>query len=363
MSAALQVQQPRRRRRRVFVGVDTHQLTHHAAVVDQAGRVLADQQFEVSTDGYQALTGWAAEYGQVITVGVEQTGSYGAALARHLTATGITVIEVNTFDIGARILRGKTDQLDAVAAARAVASGRAKTVVKDTTGEVEALRCLKIAHDTAVRARTVAINQMRDLWTTAPAPIRETLGGKPGTAAFRQHCLALPLTGTGPDHAVAVALRCLTGRINALNTEIKDLTAAMTPIVEHLAPHLLALRQVGIQIAAQIIVTAGQNLHRLHSEAAFARLCGIAPIPASSGKTSRHRLHRGGDRQANRALYLIAVGRLKNHPETRAYRDRRQAEGRTTNDIIRCLKRYIAREVFRELTLDLNPPKTTPTKG
>lgn len=342
----------------VWLGVDTHQRTHQAAVCDAGGGVLAEAGFAASKVGYEALVVWAHRYGRVVAAGVESTSSYGAGLTRHLRAVGVTVHEVNAPDLGVRAGQGKSDAIDAVMAARAVIGGRTVVIPKDTTGVIEAIRTLKVARDGAVKARTAALSQLRDLVTTGPEELREQLLPLTGRQRVAQCVRLRPrLSGTDPD-AVALqatkhALRSLARRVEELDEEIADLDHALTPLVTATAPRLTALQQVGVHTAAQLLITAGQNIDRITSEAAFARLCGVAPIPASSGKTTRMRLHRGGDRQANRALYLITVGRLRSDPRSQAYRTRRQAEGLDTKDIIRCLKRYAAREVWNALKTDL----------
>lgn len=338
----------------VWVGVDTHQRTHHAAVIDQTTAVLGDREFPATAAGYRELAGWAAGYGQVVAVGVEQTSTYGAGLTRHLQAAGLRVIEVNRPDLAIRASDGKTDRIDAVMAARAVHSGRATVPPKDTTGIVEAIRRLHRTRDLLVKHRTAAMNQLRDHITTAPQDLREPLLPLTTTARVTA-CLDLEPAGDPVHTATITSLQVLARYITQLTTQIADLTKDHNRLVTQAAPTQLSLRQVGHQIAAQILITAGENPERLRSEASFARLCGVAPIPASSGKTTRHRLHRGGDRQANRALYLIATGRMKDHPATRAYVQRKTPPGGTTNTkhIIRCLKRHIAREIYHALKTDL----------
>jgi transposase len=343
----------------VWLGVDTHQRTHHAAVCDAAGGVLGQREFPASSMGYDELIAWAESHGQIAAAGVESTSSYGAALTRRLLAHPITVREVNAPDLGVRAAHGKSDALDAVMAARAVINGRAIVVPKETTGVIESIRVLKVARDSAVKARTAAYGQLRDLATTAPDDLREQLLPLTGPQRVKA-CRALRprLIGATAEtlaaQAAKHALKSIAMRINDLDEEITDLDRALTPLVTATAPRLLALNQIGVHTAAQLLITAGQNIDRITNEAAFARLCGVAPIPASSGKTTRMRLHRGGDRQANRALYLIAVGRLRSDPRSRAYRDRRTTEGLDTKDIIRCLKRYAAREAWNALKTDLS---------
>jgi transposase len=339
----------------VTVGVDTHQLTHHAALLDAGGRELGDREFPATQTGYEDLMGWAAAHGAVESFGVESTGTYGAGLAAHLIAAGQEAHEVARPDKTTRAMLGKSDPIDAYAAARAVQAGRAAGWVKVKDGPVESIRVIKLARDSAVKDRTAAISQLRDVITTAPEPLRAELLGL--SAAKR----VTKVLGYRPDparaydstQAVKLALRALARRIAGLNEEIAEADKILTALVAQHLPHLVALRQVGTQIAAQLAITAGQNIDRMRSEAAFAKLTGVAPVPASSGKTRRMRLNRGGDRQANSALYMIVVGRMRNHPETLAYRTRREAEGLSKKDIIRCLKRYVARETYNALKTDL----------
>lgn len=344
----------------VIGGVDTHGATHHAAVIDPIGRHLGDREFPATTAGHRALTAWLAGHGQVIAVGVEGTGSYGAALARHLRTEGIAVVEVDRPDRKARRARGKSDPIDAFAAAMAVASGRAGGTPKTRDGLVEAIRMLHVARRSAVKARTQAINQIKGLMITAPAVLREQLAPL-GTAAL---IATLARLRPGPDlsdplAAAKKALRALARRWQLLDAEAAEHEADIAALVRQAAPALLALPGCGPITAAALLITAGDNPGRMRSEGAFAHLTGSAPIPASSGQTRRHRLSRGGDRQANNALHMIAITRLGHDPRTRAYAARRTAEGLSKKDIIRCLKRYIAREAYKALTSTNTPPATT----
>lgn len=347
----------------VVGGVDTHQLTHHAGIVDEQLRPVADAEFPATRAGYQALLDWIASYGLVSRVGVESTGSYGAGLARFLLAAGIEVLEVQRPEKTTRVAQGKSDAVDAYSAARQAATGhsngRLLGMPKATTGVVEAIRVIKVARDSAVKQRTAAYSQLRDLVTTAPAVIHDELIGLTGrqrahrAAGYRPD----PARLKDPAQAAKRALRRLARRIHDLDEEINEADDELTKLTRNTVPSLLAMRQVGVQTAAQMVITAGENITRMRTEATFAKLCGVAPLPASSGKTkTRHRLNRGGDRQANSALYLVAVGRMKDHPETLAYVQRRRAEGKTTNEIIRCLKRLIARSIYRALRNDLMTP-------
>jgi transposase len=345
----------------VVVGVDTHQQTHHAAVVDLDGRRLGDRGFAATRTGYDELLAWARSHskdGALARVGVESTGSYGAGLTRRLLVEGIDLYEVARPEKATRVKHGKSDPVDAYSAAEQVRTGRASGRPKLTTGVVESLRMLKVPRDSAVRERTRAYCQLRDLITAAPTPIHDALinlTGKQRVArAVRMRCD--PARLHDPIQAAKYALRSIAQRIQVLDTEIAAADKQITRLVAQTVPTLLAMRQVGPQTAAQLVISAGQNIDRMRSEAAFAKLAGVAPLPASSGKTNRHRLNRGGDRHANSALYMIVVGRMKDHPETRAYIERRAAQKMTNAEIIRCLKRHLARTIYRALRTDLMTP-------
>jgi transposase len=341
-------------RRVVTVGVDTHSDVHHAAVIDQVGRPLADSGCATTPAGYRQLLAWAGEHGEIAAFGVEGTGAYGAALARHLRAAGQTVIEVDRPDRKTRRQRGKSDPIDAYAAAAAVLSGAAAGIPKTRDGRVEAIRTLRVARRSARKGRTQAINQLKALLLTGPAELRQALAGQT-TRQLLAACRRLradqrPAAASDPVTAAAkLTLRRLARRIAALTEEIDELDAELRPLVTATAPALMAVYGVGTEVAAQLLTTAGDNPHRLRSEAAFAQLCGTAPLPASSGRTTRHRLNRGGDRHANYALHIIALVRLSSHEPTKAYAARRRSEGLSNLEILRCLKRYIAREIHHVL--------------
>lgn len=337
--------------RRIAGGVDTHSQTLHAAVLLMNGARVADAQFPATRQGYALLLAWMRSFGRLHAVGVEGTGSYGAGLARHLRAGKVTVVEVNQPDRRQRRASGKSDPLDAYAAADAVLSGRASAIPKMGDGIVEAIRALHVTRAGAVKARTAAINELRSLLVTAPAGLREQLAIAAAPALIAA-CARLRPAGdpATPEHATRTALRSLARRCRALTAEADALESQLAVLVRIARPGLTAIGGVGTETAAQLLITCGDNPGRLRSEAAFAALCGVSPIPASSGKTSRHRLSRGGDRQANRALYMIVLGRLGRCPRTRAYVQRRTAQGHTSKEIIRCLKRYLAREIYKALT-------------
>jgi transposase len=343
----------------VTVGVDTHLDLHVAAVVDQTGRLLSTQGFPASTRGYVALVTWAERFGPVERIGVEGTGTYGAGLTRFVRAYGLEVVEVNRPDRSLRRRRGKSDPIDAQAAARATLAGIAVTTPKTREGQVEMIRVLRVARRGAMKARVAAAEQLYGVLYSAPDELRQPLLGLK-TKALVGVCAAMrPGPLTSPTAATKASLRTLARRWQQLQSELTQLDTQLQTLVTSVAPTLVALPGVGVDTAGQLLVTAGDNPQRLRGEASFAHLCGTAPIPASSGRTHRHRLNRGGDRQANHALWRIALVRMRCHPPTRAYVQRRTNQGLSKLDIMRCLKRYIAREVYHHLT-SLHPISPTP---
>jgi transposase len=329
-------------------GVDTHADTHTAAVIDTAGRMLGHQQFPTTAAGYRQLLAWLRGFGTLLVVGVEGTGAYGAGLARYLAAEGVAMVEVDRPDRKTRRFAGKSDPLDAEAAARTALAGVRTGTPKDRSGAVEALRTLRVARRSAVDQRADCQRRIKSLIVTAPEALRAQLRGL-GGARLIATCAALrpdPARAGDPEQATKIALRALARRHLALSEEVGELDELIAPLVSAINPDLMACTGVGADVAGQLLVTAGQNADRLHSEPAFAMLCGVAPIPASSGRTHRHRLNRGGDRQANAAIYRVVLCRMRWDPRTRAYVERRTKEGLSKKDIIRCLKRMIARELY-----------------
>ncbi len=339
----------------IVVGVDTHQLTHTAALIDIHYLRLGHREFPATDAGHRELLAWACSHGPIAKIGVESTGSYGAGLTRHLVAAEHDVFEVNRPEKATRVKHGKSDPVDAYSAAEQVLAGRVTARAKLTTGVVEAIRAVKVARDGAVKNRTAAFSQLRDLITAAPAGVHDELIGLTARGRVTRSLAMRPDIARihEPLHATRYALRALARRIKDLDTEIDAADKILTKLTRQAAPSLIAMRQVGPQIAAQLLISAGQNIERMSSEATYAKLTGVAPLPASSGKKTRHRLNRGGDRQANSALYMIAVGRMKNHSETQAYVERRRAQGKSNAEIIRCLKRAIARSAYNALRTDL----------
>jgi transposase len=336
--------------RTVTGGIDTHGEVHVAAALDEVGGLLGTESFHATPEGYSALFSWLAGFGAVGRVGVEGTGSYGAGLARFLARAGVEVIEVDRHNRQDRRRQGKSDPIDAVEAARAALSGRVRGKAKSRDGAVEAIRVLVVAKRSARQARVKALTQMRQLTFTAPDQLQSRIKGLP-TPQFIAAAKGLrPTRSADPVMAATkVSLSSLARRIGELDDEIAQLDARITLLLEAHAPDLLNVYGVGIDTAATLLVTAGDNPERLRSEPAWAHLCGVSPLQASSGKVTRHRLNRGGDRQANRALWTIVISRLASDPETQAYMERRVKDGRSKREIIRMLKRYVAREVYRHL--------------
>lgn len=345
--------------RHVVIGVDTHKLTHHAAALDAAtGKMLSDQEFPATPAGYRRLLSWARSFGELLKAGVEGTGSYGAGLQRHLQTQEVIVVEVSRPNRQDRRMRGKSDPIDAINAARAVLSDMATSRPKSRDGYVEAVRQIRATRRSAVKARRAALHQIHGLLWCAPDDLRARLSDY-DRAALVARCARLRIPAqhsfSDPTMTARRMLRRLAKRVHILDEEIGEANRELEEILQKHAPNLLAVNGVGTETAGQMLTTAGQNIERLHSEASLARLCGVAPIPASSGATTRHRLHRGGDRDANSSIHLVVINRLRWHQPTKAYMDRRTHEGKTKKEIIRCLKRAVVRELYRALQADLNP--------
>src|SRR6266498_3974133 len=297
--------------RAITGGVDTHADTHVAAALDPIGGLLGVQEFPATTAGYAGLLSWLGGFGTVCLVSIEGTGSYGAGLAAQ--------------------------------------SGRARGAPKGRDGTVEAIRALMVAKRSARSERTQTINQARALVLTGPDDLRARFAGHTPAALVTETASLRPRPGDVVGYAVRIALRELGRRAEFLDGQLQRLDELIVPLVTARAPGLLALYGIGPNTAALLLIAAGDHPERLRSEAAWAHLCAAAPIPASSGKTVRHRLNPGGDRQANHALWRIAFTRMGSDPATRAYVARRTAEGKSKAEIIRCLKRYVAREVYPHL--------------
>ncbi|WP_414472129.1 IS110 family transposase [Microvirga sp. M2] len=341
----------------IIIGVDTHKEAHTAVAINGLGARLGAITLLASRRGYQELETWARSFGSVRAFGIEGTGSYGAGLTRFLQERGHSIIEVNRPNRQIRHQHGKNDPLDAENAARAVLSGQARAAPKSGTSLVEMIRHLKVARDTAVKSRTQAMVTLKTIIVNAPAALRESLDGLTGKMTLIRHLAALrPGAMTSPTASAKATLRALARRWLMLDAEIKSHDADLDALTTACAPTLKEAHGMSTGTAAEMLILVGDNPERIRSEAAFAKLCGACPIPASSGKTSRHRLNRGGHRQANAALYRVVIIRMRSHPPTLDYVRRRTAEGKGKMEIIRCLKRFVAREIFGYLCRASRPP-------
>jgi transposase len=336
--------------RLVTGGVDTHADVHVAAAVDANGGVLGVESFATTPAGFAELHGWLTDFGEVARVGVEGTGAYGAGLARFLRARDLEVIEVDRPNRQLRRRAGKSDTIDAIEAARAALSGRASGIAKSADGDVEAIRVLLVARRSSRDVRIKYLNQIRHLGFTAPDELRERLRGVPPEHLARVAASLRPAPrGASVMRAMKLAIRTLGRRVLDLEADSRRLDESIEELVKRTAPSLLGVYGVGTHTAAILLVAAGDNPDRLKSEAAFAHLCGVAPLPASSGKVVRHRLNPGGNRQANHALWRIVFTRMSSDERTRKYVARRLSEGLTTREVMRVLKRYLAREIYPHL--------------
>jgi transposase len=339
-----------------ILGVDTHLDFHVAVAIDHLGRRLGESSVPTTVKGHERLLRWAERFGPVRCVGVEGTSSYGAGLARHLRAMAIPVMEVERPKRPHLRRKGKSDPIDAEAAARAVLAGEAAGVAKSADGRVEMIRTLRSARHSAVKARSQAANQLQGFVVTAPEELRHRL--RELTPKKLVSVAARMRPGKDPDDVEAATkfvLRSVARRYQALSREIAELDVQLDRLVAETAPELICLPAIGTDHAATLLLTVGDNPERLGIEASFASLCGVSPVEASSGKVVRHRLNRGGNRDANRALHLICVVRMRIDERTRRYVARRTAEGKSRREIMRCLKRYIAREVYRVLVSAISP--------
>ena len=339
--------------RTVIVGVDTHKHVHVAVAIDSWGIRLGDHAFVADSGGYEALVTWAETHGRIEAFGIEGTGSYGAGLARVVHRAGHHVVEVNRGDRRTRRAAGKSDTIDAEVAARSLLAGQSTAIPKTADGAVEMIRQLKITRDTAMKARTTAMNTLKQIIVQAPPVLREALHD------LTDHGLLTRCAGLRPgpiDTPIASAkhtLRSLARRWMALAEEIALHDQHLARLTTATSPTLCEGFGVGAHTAAELLIIFGDNPDRIRSEAAFAKLCGACPTPASSGMTTgRHRLNRGGHRHANAALYRAVIVRMQFHQPTRDYVARRIAAGRTKRDIIRCLKRFLAREIYQRVMTD-----------
>lgn len=333
----------------VIGGVDTHADTIHVALIDERGRALTDGEFPTTPAGYQEALAFLIGAGKLMVVGIEGTSSYGTGLTRVVQEAGIEVREVTRPDRAQRRRQGKSDPIDAYEAARAVLAGRATAHAK--ASDIDALRAIHNTRRSAVKARQAAQVQIRQQLITSPVPVREKYRGLSVCRLIKALAACRPTVHDDPTSRAALfALKMLAQRHQYLGVQIRDLESELTRLVNQAAPHLMHLPGVGACTAAQLLITAGGNPDRLRSEASFAALCGVAPVPASSGKTTRHRLSRGGDRRANHALHTIATVRLRFDQRTKDFAIRQRDKGRSNAEILRILKRALARELFKQLS-------------
>lgn len=333
-------------RPRVIGGVDTHKDLHVAALVDEAGRIVDTETFTNDAKGFRQLAAWMARHGELDRVGIEGTGSYGAGLSRQFMRAGVEVLEVCRHDRQRRRMKGKSDTVDAEAAARAALARDLVATPKTASGSIEAIRALRIPRNSAMKARTQVANQIHTLIDTVPDQLREQLRRRTIKALVDEMARWRPSPPTDPTTAHRYSLHLLARRWQRLTDEITELDQHLTELVQQTAPELVAVHGVGIETAATLLVAAGDNPERLHHGHGFAALCGVSPVDRSSGRQRHHSLNRGGNRDANRALWRIALVRMRFDPETRAYVERRTKDGKSKKAIIRCLKRYIAREIY-----------------
>ena len=339
--------------RKVIVGIDTHKHVHVAVAIDTWGIRLGDHSFVADSGGYQALVTWAEAHGRIEAFGIEGTGSYGAGLASTVRRAGHRIVEVNRGDRRTRRAVGKSDTVDAESAARSVLAGQATATPKTGDGVVEMIRQLKIARDTAGKARTAAMVTLKPIVVHAPPHLREALHALTDHRLLTRCAALRPGPLDTPTAAAKHTLRALARRWLALAEEIATHDRHLARLTTETSPTLCAGFGVGAHTAAEMLIIFGDNPDRIRSEAAFAKLCGACPIPASSGMTTgRHRLNRGGHRQANAALYRAVIVRMRYHQRTVDYVARRTANGRTRREIIRCLKRFLAREIYQRVMTD-----------
>lgn len=334
----------------IIIGVDTHKSNHIAVAINAHGARLGAITIPTTRKGYSDLETWASAFGCIKAFGIEGTGSYGAGLSRDMLARGHLVLDVMRPNRQLRYLHGKSDSLDAEGAARSVLSGQATALAKTQTGLSEMIRHLKIARDSAVKAKSQAMITLKTLIINAPEALRATLDQIRGPISLIRHIAALrPGNITSPVASAKASMRAIARRWLALHEEIQVHEQELERMVCEKAPDLMKSHGISTLTVAEMLILVGDNPERIKSEAALAKLCGVCPIPASSGKTNRMRLNRGGNRQANAALYRVAIVRLRDHATTKAYAARRRAEGKTPREIVRCVKRYIVREIYRHL--------------
>jgi transposase len=338
----------------VIIGVDTHKRFHSVAVITKTGRELACKSFDADGKGYKQALAWASGFGTVLRAGIEGTGSYGAGLCAYLKKYGIEAQDVYAPDKKRRHRQGKDDETDAFQAAQAALSLTRCATAKDRSGDVEAARLLEVAYAQAVKQHTANINALKAALLSLPSPMREQLEAL-GTTSLVKTCSAFRIAKCTMESTdgVKYALRSLARMILSLETEMALLDKEVERYAKALAPTTVSLLGIGCHGAVKLLCAAGQNIERMKGESSFSMLCGTSPIPASSGDVYHRRLNRGGNRQANNALYVMAITRMRHCERTKTFIAKKMSEGKSKKDAIRALKRYLAREVFSALKADL----------
>lgn len=344
----------------IIAGIDTHKETYSIAVCNESGKIISNAQFSTTQKGINDLIKWLLAQGRVLVVGIEGTGTYGKNITQKLQSMQIRVFEVIHPMKNVRRTHGKSDDIDAKVAAKNAydryfggINEKNACVAKDRSAATEEIRLVKASHDEAVKMRTQTINQLKAAVVGAPVDLRESLRSL-STTKLVQKCASFRLKGSSNVANTKLVLKHHAKRILALEEEIADYKAVLEDFATENLPNLMSAKQVGAVAAVSIFLSAGANVDRFKSEAAFAKHCGIAPVPVSSGKNSRMRLSRAGDRKANSVYYMIAIGRMGHDDKTKEYVKRRLTEGKHKKEIIRSLKRYIVRETFHLLRRDLN---------
>ena len=339
-------------KKQIIIGIDTHKEFHVAAAIDLTSRVVDYLTFDANRAGFRDLIAWVKKTGSVLRFGIEGTGCYGASLSRFLAANNFEVLEINRPNRQLRRSRGgKTDYVDAESAARSALSGELSICPKSALGYVESLRPLRVTRRSAIKSRSVVYNQIEALLVTAQDQLREE-----SKKMTRNERITF-LSQKRPDESQSeiFALRSLAKRALLLTEEINEIDQRLERILAANAPkELLELKGVGTDVAGALLVAIGDNPDRMRSVASFSALCGVSPVNASSGKTIRHRVNRGGNREANSALWRIVMVRLSHDERTKTYVEKRTLEGKSKKEIIRCLKSYVAREVFNAITTSMS---------
>lgn len=347
----------------VIAGLDTHKREHSLCLLDGLGRKVFEGFFPADEKGYESVAEAIGDPGDCVVVGIECTMTYGAGICRHLVSKGYNVVEVlNPEKKGRRRAgEGKDDLGDAERAARAAIAGKHTSTPKAGDGWVEALRCLTVSRKAAVKSSTAAVNAVKSLITSAPEHVRKRFSDM-GTKEMMASLSRKRTKSDVVEEGLFASLRSLALMWTECQKQADEAKGRMEELLEENAPALLAIDGCGPMSAAALAIAAGDNPDRMGSKHSFAALCGVSPVAASTAEkaVTRYRLNRGGNRQANCALYHIAISRMKNDERTKAYVTKRRADGKSMKEAQRCLKRYISNEVYRAL---LNPRDVPEQKG